>query len=61
MPRTNLTSLLLLSGLCLVAVGYSRLAVPPDALYDEVLARVREGVLSVVAGGGLLMAWLTQR
>lgn len=61
MPRSNLTSLLLLLGLCLVIAGYWRLAVPPDALYDEVLARVRQGVLSVAGGGGLLMAWLVKR
>jgi hypothetical protein len=59
MLRTPL--LLLLAGTALVIYGYWRLAVPPDALYGEVLARAREGVLSVAGGGGLLMVWLVKR
>ncbi|MDY0385443.1 hypothetical protein [Trichlorobacter sp.] len=58
---TRTPHLLLLAGVTLVLYGYWRLAVPPDALYGEVLARAREGVLSVAGGGGLLMVWLAKR
>lgn len=57
----RLKPLILLSGILLILCGYGWLAVPADALYAVILFRVKAGVLSVVAGGGLLAAWLTLR
>lgn len=54
-------NLLLFSGITLVALGYYLLAVPPDLLYEEMIIKVRQGVFSVVGGGGLLMVWLAKR
>jgi len=51
----------MLTGIALILYGYWLLAVPPDALYAEMLARAKGGILSVVAGGGLLVAWLAKR
>lgn len=51
----------LVIGIFLIILGYYLLAVPSDALYEVVLFRVKAGILSVVAGGGLLAAWLTKR
>jgi len=53
--------LLLLAGVTLVLYGYWWLAVPPDALYEVVLFRVKAGVLSVVGGSVCLAAWLAKR
>jgi len=61
MPGDKLLPLLLPLGLCLVAFGYWLLAVPPDALHDVMVARAKQGVLSVTGGGGLLMVWLAKR
>lgn len=61
MRLLSIHALFFFTGTALVIYGYWRLAVPPDALYDELLARAREGVLSVAGGGGLLMVWLAKR
>jgi len=45
----------------LILYGYWLLAVPPDALYHQMLARARDGVFSVMGGSGLLMVWLVKR
>lgn len=58
---THLSRYLLLLGVCLIAYGYWLLAVPPDALYHQMLARARDGVFSVMGGSGLLMVWLVKR
>lgn len=60
-PMLSKRRFLVLVSLTLIAYGYWRLAVPPDALYDVVLFRAKTGMLSVVAGGGFLAAWLTLR
>ena len=57
----QLKAFLFLAGFLLIAYGYWLLAVPPDALYQEMLSRAKGGILSVVGGCGLLMAWMTQR
>ena len=56
----NLRQLFLLTGIALILYGYWLLAVPPDALYQEMLSRAKGGILSVVGGCGLLIAWMTQ-
>lgn len=54
-------TLILLISLLLIAYGYWLLAVPPDTLYEQVLARAKGGIWSVAGGGGLLMVWLVKR
>lgn len=61
MRLVNLKHVLIVTGTALVFYGYWLLAVPPDALYQEMLSRAKGGILSVVGGCGLLMAWMTQR
>ncbi|MGB4599057.1 MAG: hypothetical protein WBI04_03685 [Trichlorobacter sp.] len=57
----NLHRYLLMLGIALILYGYWLLAVPPDALYEQVLARVKGGIFSVLGGSGILIAWLTKR
>ena len=61
MRLLSLHALLFLTGIALILYGYWLLAVPPDALYQEMLSRAKGGILAVVGGSGLLMAWMTQR
>ncbi|GEM_PF-1161723 len=61
MRLLNLHALLFLTGITLILCGYWLLAVPPDALYEQVLARVKGGIFSVLGGSGILIAWLTKR
>lgn len=53
--------LVVLASVALIIYGYYLLAVPPDALYDEIVGRAKGGVMSVLGGGGLLMTWLALR
>jgi hypothetical protein len=52
---------MLLAGLALVAIGYWQLAVPPEAPYQIMLDRARNGMLSTVIGGLLLMIAMIQK
>lgn len=61
MPALTLKPLLLLTGIALVAWGYSQLSVPPDAAVDVMLGHAKSGMLAVVSGGVLLMVWLAKR
>lgn len=57
----NLKTLFLLTGIALIILGYWLLAVPPEAYHQEMLARAKSGVLSVVAGSTCVMLWLAKR
>jgi len=57
----NLKTGSLLTGLLLIAWGYHLLAVPPDAGYDEMLSRAKNGVLFVISGATMVMIWLAKR
>jgi hypothetical protein len=59
MPR--LKSIMLFAGLTLVAIGYWQLAVPPDSPYQIMLERARNGMLSTLSGGLLLIIMLVQK
>ena len=61
MSLFSLKTLLLLTGIALIAWGYHLLGVPPDAAHDEVMSRARSGMFSVVGGGAALMLWLAKR
>lgn len=52
---------LLLAGIALVAWGYRLLSIPPDAGHEVMLQNAKNGMLSVVIGGTMLMTWLAKR
>ena len=52
---------LLLTGIALIAWGYSLLSIPPDAAVDVMLGHAKNGMIAVVSGGTLLMVWLAKR
>lgn len=54
-------SLLICTGILLIAIGYRQLAVPPDASYQELFSRAKYGVMAVVAGSSCIMLWLGRR
>lgn len=61
MLRLTFKTLLLLAGIALIAWGYSLLSVPPDADHDLMLRHAKGGMLSVIAGGVMIMIWLAKR
>mgnify|MGYP000855238806 CR=1 FL=1 len=58
---SRLPLIIVLTGIALITYGYWQLAVPPDAGYQELLDRARNGVFSVVAGSTCIMLWLARR
>lgn len=60
MLHPTLKTLLLLTGIALIAWGYSLLSVPPDADHELMLRHAKGGMTAVVAGGTLIMIWLAK-
>ncbi len=52
---------LLIAGIALIAWGYHLLSVPPDAGHEVMLRHAKNGMLSVVIGGTMLMVWLAKK
>jgi hypothetical protein len=61
MPPFSLKTLLLLTGIALIILGYWLLAVPPEADHQQILERAKSGVFSVVGGSACVMLWLAKR
>lgn len=61
MIRLSFKTLLLLIGVALIAWGYRLLSIPPDADHEVMVRHAKNGMLSVVIGGTMLMTWLAKR
>lgn len=57
----SLKQILLLAGISLIALGYWQLAVPPESSYQIMLERARNGMLSTLFGGLLLMIMMVKK
>lgn len=52
---------LMIAGTALVAFGYYKFGVPPEASLEEVLSRVKQGVTAVSLGGACVVISVMQK